>query len=217
MNEIVPTILTSDIEDFSKKINSLRGICPRAQIDVIDGKFAENKTLDLAAIRDLDDLSELKVDLHLMVDEPLGWINRALELFPDRIIAHVEKMTDLWAFVNEVIESGTKVGLAIDLETPVEKISEDTYLLVDTILLMGVKAGRGGQEFNPTVLEKIKKVRKILGNLGEIGIDGGLNEKSITFCKEAGANIFYVGNTFWQAGDLGKRYNELLKITEDRQ
>lgn len=214
MFEIIPTILTNDIEDFSKKINSIKGICPRAQIDVVDGKFAEKKTLDLEAIRDLGEIVELKIDLHLMVEEPQGWISRALEIVPDRIIAHIEKMADPWSFVNEVIESGTQVGLAIDLETPVEKVSNDIYLLTDLVLLLGVKAGTGGQEFNPRVLEKIGKIREILGESGKIGVDGGLDDQNIRLCKEAGANVFYIGNSFWQAEDLGKRYNELLKLIE---
>lgn len=212
MYEIVPTILTSDINEFSQKIKSLRGICPRVQIDIVDGKFTKNETLDLETIRDLTDLTDFKIDLHLMVEEPQGWISRALEIVPDRIVAHIERMIDPLAFVNEVVESGTQVGFAIDLETPTEKISDDLYLLVDLVMLLGVKAGWRGQEFAPAVLEKIKKIKGILGDLGKIGVDGGLNEVNIRLCKEEGANIFYVGTSFWQASDLEKRYNELLSI-----
>jgi len=221
MFEIVPTILTSEIEDFTQKIGLLNGVVPRIQIDIIDGIFAESKTLDLGIIRDLGEVTKLKVDLHLMVEEPSGWINRSLEVVPDRIIGHVEKMSNPWAFLNEVIESGTQVGLAIDLETPVEKVSEDIYLLADLIMLLGVKAGKGGQEFDSRVLGKIKKIREILGEMGKIGVDGGMNEENIKLCKKAGANIFYVGNYFWQAlnhngseqaEDLQKRYNELLEV-----
>jgi len=218
MNEIVPTILTSEIEDFSRKINSLRGVCPRVQIDIIDGKFAPAKTIDLSAIRDLIDLGDLKIDLHLMVEEPSCWISRCLELVPDRIIAQMEKMADPLGFVNEIIESGAQVGLALDLETPMKNYSEDIYLLADIVVLLGVKAGMGGQGFNPVVLEKIKKMRKILGDPpvggGKIGVDGGLNGENIKLCQKAGANVFYVGTDFWQAENSEKRYNELLKLLD---
>lgn len=212
MNEIIPTILTSDIEDFSRKMNSLKGVCSRVQIDISDGKFFGNKTVDLEAIRDLGETGDFKVDLHLMVEEPQGWISRALEIVPDRIIAQVEKTADPLGFVHEVIESGTQVGLAVDLETPLDFISEDIYLLTDLILLLGVRAGKGGQEFDPRVLEKIKKMRGILGELGKIGVDGGLNSQNIILCKNSGANIYCVGNSLWQAEDLEKRYNELLGL-----
>lgn len=225
MNEIVPTILTSSLEDFSWKINALRGICSRVQVDVVDGKYSPIKTVDLGAIRpsfaeategkDLVDWGGLKIDLHLMVEEPQGWISRCLELVPDRIIAQVEKMADPFNFVNEVVESGCQVGLALDLDTEVEKVSEDIYLLADMVLILGVKAGQGGQEFNEKVLEKIKKIREILGENGKIGIDGGVNKENIKLCKEAGANIFCVGTSFWEAENLGKRYNELLTLLND--
>ncbi len=211
MVEIVPTILTSDIEDFSHKIDLLKGIVPRVQIDVVDGKFATAKTVDLSAIRDLIDLGDLKIDLHLMVEEPLGWISRCLEIVPDRIVAQMEKMTEPLSFINEIIESGAQVGLALDLETPVENYSEDIYLLADIVVLLGVKAGTGGQGFNPMVLEKIKKMRKILGETGKIGVDGGLNGENIKLCQKAGANIFYIGTNFWQTEGNEKRYNELLQ------
>ncbi len=211
MAEIVPTILTSDIEDFTHKIGLLKGIVPRVQIDVVDGKFAAAKTVDLSAIRDLIDLGDLKIDLHLMVEEPLGWISRCLEIVPDRIVAQMEKMTEPLSFISEIIESGSQVGLALDLETPVENYSEDIYLLADIVVLLGVKAGTGGQGFNPIVLEKIKKMRKILGETGKIGVDGGLNEENIKLCQKAGANVFYVGTNFWQTEDPGGRYNELLQ------
>lgn len=212
MFEIVPTILTADLNDFSQKISRIKGISPRVQIDVIDGKFAANETVSLDGLRDLGEMGDLRVDLHLMVEEPEGWINRALEIVPDRIIAHLEKMADPVAFINEVIESGVEVGLAIDLETSVESTREDVLLLADIILILGVKAGIGGQEFSQAALGKIKKVRGILGELGKIGIDGGINEENIKQCKEAGANIFYVGSSFWEAEDLLERYQELTKL-----
>lgn len=212
MNEIVPTILTADIEDFSRKIEAVKEICPRVQIDVVDGKFALGKTVDLSAIRDLADLGDLKIDLHLMVEEPLGWISRCLELVPDRIIGQVEKMVDPLSFVNEIIEGGAQVGLALDLETPIESCSEDLYLLADLVLLLGVKAGNSGQEFNPVVLEKIKKIRGIVGETGKIGVDGGINSANIVSCQKAGANVFNIGSFFWQGENLGKRYNELLEL-----
>jgi len=211
--EIVPTILTTDIEDLSQKVARVKGVSSRIQIDVVDGKFALAKTVDLSTIRDLVDFGELKIDLHLMVDEPAGWISRCLEIVPDRIIAQLEKMNNPFEFIHEVIESGTQVGLALDLETPLENYADDLYLMADLVLLLGVKAGKGGQEFNPSVLEKIKKMKNVLGDSAKIGIDGGVNEKNILSCKQAGANIFYIGSSFWQESDLQKRYNDLVNLS----
>lgn len=210
MSEIIPTILTKDPIDLQRKLKSLEGITSRVQIDVIDGVFVPNKTFDLVALKDFDHF--LKTELHLMVKEPVDWINRSLDVLADRITAQVEMMADIKTFLEEVAASGLEVGLALDLETPVEKIPADFYPLLDQVLLLAVKAGYSGQEFNSAVLEKIKKVRSIVGDLVEIGIDGGLNEENILKCKEAGASAFYVGKTFWEAKDLGERYRELMEL-----
>ena len=210
MNEIIPTILTKDPNELREKLLLLDGIVPKVQIDVIDGIFVGNKTFDLSALKDFD--HQLKTALHLMVKDPLDWINRSRDVLADRITGQIEMMSDLKFFLEEVAASGMEVGLAIDLETNIEKIPADLYPLADQVLLMAVKAGYSGQEFNPTVLDKIRGIRAIGGSLVQIGIDGGLNEGNILKCKEAGANVFYVGKTFWEAGDLKARYEELTAL-----
>jgi len=210
MSEIIPTILTKDLIEFQEKIKRVEGIVSRIQIDVIDGIFATNKTVDLGLLRNLE--HQLRLDIHLMVKEPIDWVAKSREVLADRIVAQVEMMSNVKLFLEEVVTSGIEVGLALDLDTSVEKISPEIYQKLDLILLMAVKAGFGGQEFNSKVLEKIKKIKEMVGDLVEIGVDGGLNEKNIVECKKAGATIFYVGKTFWEAEDLRERYEELEKL-----
>lgn len=208
--EIVPTILTSDFSEYLFKLKSLEGVCPRVQIDVIDGKFVPRETVFLEALKDQE--SDLITDLHLMVKEPEEWVHRALELLPDRLIGQVEMMSDMPRFINETIEGGVRVGLALDLETPVETVPEEIYSQVDLILLLAVKAGASGQEFNPKVIDKIRRVKEIVGDMVKVGVDGGLNEKNIASCRQAGVEIFYIGTHFWQAEDIEKKYQELTEL-----
>jgi ribulose-phosphate 3-epimerase len=105
-----------------------------------------------------------------------------------------------------------EVGIALDIDPPVEAISEEVYHMVDLVLILAAKAGSSGQEFNPKALDKISRMRKIVGNLVEVGVDCGLDEKTIPLCKQAGASVFYVNSAFWNSPDLGKRYNELTLI-----
>lgn len=216
MNEIIPTILTSDLDDFNEKLILAREVVGRVQIDIVDGKFAEKKTVDLSEMVDLKEITDLKKDLHLMVNEPEKWITRSLEVLPDLLIGQVEMMSDPLKFINEVVESGMQAGIALDLETPVDKVSEEVYRTSDLVLVLAVKAGMGGQDFDLRAVDKIKKIREMLGGPpaggGKIGIDGGLTDENILLCKNAGANVFYVGQSFWQAEDLNLRYNELLKL-----
>lgn len=214
MAEIVPTILTPDFEEFSKKIALLKGVTDRVQIDFIDGNFVKNKTIDFEAMKNAD-LDNLKIDLHLMVKEPVDWITRSLEILPDRIIGQVEMMNNPLEYINKVVEIGVQVGIALDLDTPVSVVPEEIYQSVDLILILAAKAGQSGQEFQPKALEKIKAVKQIVGNLVKIGVDCGLNDETIKSSFEAGASVFYITHSFWQSDQtelLLKRYNELVKI-----
>lgn len=211
MNEIIPTILTSDLVDFSQKINLAKQIVERVQIDIVDGKFAPKKTVTLESIKVVADTSGLGLDLHLMVDKPEEWVNRSLELLPDRIIGQVE-MADPKDFLNRVIEAGVEGGIALDLETPVSSIEPEVYHLADLILILSVKAGLGGQVFEAKALEKIKEVKAIVGDLVTIGVDGGLDEKNILLCKNAGAKVFYIGSNFWSENNLKGIYTNLVNL-----
>lgn len=215
MSEIIPTILTSDLVEFSQKINLAKQIVEQVQIDIVDGKFAPKKTVTLESIKVVADTSGLGLDLHLMVDKPEEWVNRSLELLPDRIIGQVERMTDPKDFLNRVIEAGVEGGIALDLETPVSKIEPEVYHLADLILILSVKAGLGGQVFEAKALEKIKEVKAIVGDLVTIGVDGGLDEKNILLCKNAGAKVFYIGSNFWSENDLKVKYNDLIKLVRE--
>ncbi len=212
--EIIPTILTNDLEELRRRIERVRGFLRKVQVDIVEGRFVGQKSLEIEALAGVAEIKEMGVDLHLMVERPEDWVERCLEVFPELIIAQVEGAVKLPEFVEKVIESGTKVGIALDLETPVEAVPEEIYTQCDLVLVMSVLAGRSGQEFQPKVLEKIKKVKEMVGDLVDIGVDGGLNEKNISYCRQAGANVFYVGNSFWLAEDLERKYLELKEIIE---
>ncbi|MBU2577479.1 hypothetical protein KKA69_01450 [Patescibacteria group bacterium] len=213
MTEVVPTILTSDFSQLNERLELLKDVANRVQIDIIDGKFVENKTVSIESLKELE--IEPKLDLHLMVKEPKEWINRALEVLPDRLIGQVEIMSDAWSFINQTVEAGMEAGIALDLETPVESIPEEIFHLAGTILLLSVKAGLGGQRFDERVLLKIGKVKSIVGDFVEIGVDGGLQEKEILLCKRAGADIFYVGSGFWQPKDGLLKKEDIIKRFKD--
>lgn len=208
--EIVPTIQTSDLADLTGKMEALAGFASRGHLDILDGKFAEGRTIPLEALKGLD--VNFKMDLHLMVKEPEEWITRALEVLPDRLVAQVEMMYEPARFISEAAQGGMEVGLALDLETPLSVMAEEFYHQVDIVLLLAAKAGKSGQPFHPEVLEKITAVRKIVGDLVDIGVDCGLNEKTVPQALAAGANIFYVNSALWHAPDPAQKYRELTQL-----
>jgi ribulose-phosphate 3-epimerase len=181
MVTVIPAILSVDSSDFKMKLEKVWGIVSRVQLDVIDGVFCDNKTVDVSVLNSVD--TQVEFDAHLMVDEPSKWVNRCKEAGVSRVFGQVEKMRDLVAFVADSQFAGMKVGLAYDIDTPLDGLNKVIKDL-DAVLLMSVKVGQGGQKFDDKVLAKIAKVRRMDRDI-KIVVDGGLNEENIKKCIEA--------------------------------
>lgn len=194
MIQIIPAILTNDLKELKEKIAFLEGKAERVQIDIIDGVFAQNKTVFPDVLEDIE--TNLLIDFHLMTREPILWVERCVRGMADRIFGHVEQMSDQAEFLGKVQEVGAKVGLALDIETPVSAINKLVFANLDAVLVMSVKAGFAGQEFNSAVLTKIKQ----LGNYRSrnnaqfaICVDGGINETNIKDVAQTGADEVAIG------------------------
>ena len=144
MFEIIPSILTASPQEVKEMLLRVEEAgCERAQVDIVDGVFASNKTIDPSAIAGFE--TGLSLDFHLMTKEPIDWAERALHAGAERIIGQIELMTDQAAFIGKVQAGGTLVGLALDIDTPVSRIDKEILTSLDTVLVMSVKAGQGGQ------------------------------------------------------------------------
>lgn len=199
MVEIIPAILTNDPKELEEKLRLLEGKVKRVQIDIIDGVYVANHTVMPDVLSGIE--TDLLVDFHLMTKEPPLWVERCVTGQADRIIGHIEQMGNQSAFIEKVVEVGAKVGLAIDLETPVEAIDGSLLTSLDVVLVMSVPAGFGGQEFNSSVLEKIKKLKEIKSRddtLFSICVDGGINERNIHQVVEAGADEVSIGRRLFE-------------------
>lgn len=181
MVTIVPTILAKDANEFKETLEKVWGLVKRVQFDVIDGKFAPTETVAPEVLKDIDTIVEF--DAHLMVEKPEEWINRCVESGITGVYGQVEKMGDIPKFVGDAQAAGMRVGLAYDLETSIEGL-ENYVDNIDGVLLMSVKAGASGQEFDESVLDKIKQVRS-LSKTVKIIVDGGLNVENIKKCFAA--------------------------------
>src|SRR3989344_8958477 len=159
MIEIIPSILTNDPVEAREMVFRCEGVVERVSVDIIDGKFADDKTIDPSVFADLD--TNLKLDFQLMVVEPINWIERCVRAGADRIIGHIEHMEDQLEFVGKVQETGSYVGLGVDLATPINKLDPTILTSIDVVLVMSVPAGHGGQEFSDKVIKKIKRLSEI--------------------------------------------------------
>jgi ribulose-phosphate 3-epimerase len=211
MLEIIPAVLTNDSKELEQQINKAEDVASRVQIDIVDGQFAKNETIDPSVLENID--TNLKLDFHLMTKNPTAWVERCVRGMADRIFGQIEMMDDQIEFVGKVQEVGAKIGLAIDIDTPVSDIDSTILNNLDAILLMSYPAGVGGQPFDPKVLDKIKKLDGIRARDEtpfKICVDGGITEKTIRQVRQAGADEVAVGRIIFE-GDLKEN---LLRFKE---
>lgn len=207
---VIPAILSDDIDEVRELLGRCEGVVERVQIDVIDGKFADNKTIDPSSLNDFE--TTLKIDYHLMVNEPVKWVEKCARSSADRIIGQIEKMENKRVFIGKVVTTSAKVGLAIDLESPIERLDEDLTKDLDVILLMSVKAGFGGQEFDQVVFKKVErliKIRKGSKSAFKISIDGGIGPDTAKTLFGMGVDEVCVGKRIFE-GDIKENISKFI-------
>lgn len=200
---IIPAILTNNLGELTNLLEKANGVVQRVQIDVVDNKFTDNITVDPAILRSVE--TSLNLDFHLMVKNPVEWINHCMsgtgKKGSTRVIGHIEYMESQKKFAEEVSHFGALPGLAVDLETPVEKLDQDVLQNIAVILLMSVPAGFGGQEFSLDVwgkIEKVGKLRKELGLNFKICVDGGITKELVTEMENMDVDEIAVGERIFE-------------------
>ena len=185
------SILSSTIkaQDIVKKLDNTT--CDFIHVDIMDGKFVENKTWTYSEIKKIVSYSNKPLDVHLMVEKPKKYIEDYAMLNTDRIIFHYEATKDIDEMIDYVKNYGLKVGLAINPDTD-EKVLYPYLKKIDEVLVMSVVPGKSGQSFIETSVNKIKNIKEeiVKQNLNtQISVDGGINNETGLLCKEAGCDI----------------------------
>lgn len=211
MIKIVPSVLSNDPAEVRVLLSRCEGVVDSVSIDIIDGKFADNKTIEPSILADFD--TTLKIDYQLMVHEPINWIERCVHGQADRIIGHIELMRDQVEFVGKVQEVGLSVGLALDLPTQVYRLDPTILTNLDVVLVMSVPAGFGGQKFDDRALEKISKLDEIRvrdRTPYKIQDDGGITFDRIDDVRLAGVDEVSIGRKLFD-GDLKQNIEKFTK------
>lgn len=207
---VIPDILTNSIEELRDKVGRADQFAKRVHIDVIDGIFVKNKTVmpdDLHKV----DWGDLAVDIQLMVDEPSRFLPDLTKVKQVRVIGHIERMENVEEFISVSKKMGMLVGLGLNLETEIEKLTDLQLKRAEVVLLMSVPVGFSGQKFDESVLVKIVALRQ-RGFEGDIVIDGGMNEETILQCLRVGANQFAVNSALWQTDNVINTYQQLEEM-----
>lgn len=217
MIEISTSILTVEKEKASKTFYDLEVAgTDYYHIDVMDGKFVEKNTEELMYdyANTIKQISNLPLDVHLMVEDVKGNIERYIPLSPSIITFHYEACKndeEVIELINYIKEAGIKPAISIKPDTSVENIKK--FLpIVHMILIMTVEPGKGGQKLIPEILEKVKEIKQYLKehNLETyIEVDGGVNNNTIDMVKEAGIDIAVAGSAIISANDFKQAIKEL--------
>ncbi len=195
---ISPSILSADFSDLKSVVKDLNQTdCEWIHFDVMDGHFVPNLTFGPSVIKSLRKYSKKIFDVHLMMDNPIDYLDEFVEAGSDYISIHVEslqvKQLGLTRCIELIKSKGVKVGIVIQPDTSVASIIEYVNLC-DLVLVMGVYAGFGGQTFIPSTLTKIKKLKKYANENVLISVDGGINKDTASDVKAAGVDVMIAGS-----------------------
>lgn len=217
-NKIAPSILAADYANFASELKRIEETSAEyVHIDIMDGQFVPNITFGADVVASMRKHSKLVFDCHLMVVNPERFVDAFAQAGADIMTVHAESTLHIHGALQKIKKAGMKAGVVINPGTPVSAI-EPVLSLVDQVLIMTVNPGFGGQAFIPEMLEKVQKVAKIRDEKGydfDIEVDGGVDNKTINACYQAGANVFVAGSYLFKASDLTAQVETLRVALDD--
>jgi ribulose-phosphate 3-epimerase len=213
---VAPSILAADFARLADEARAVEGAADWLHVDVMDYHFVPNLTIGLPVVQSLRRTTTLPFDCHLMIENPDRWATGYAEAGAYNVTFHAEAVKDPVGLAKDLRAAGSRAGLAIDRDTPVEPYLE-LFQHVDTVLIMTIKAGFGGQEFLPEMLDKVRMARRRVaaGQLEvRIEVDGGIAEDTIAAAAEAGADAFVAGTAVYAADDPAEAVRKLRRLAE---
>jgi len=205
--EIVPALLTDKPDELKRMISQCAGFCGLVQVDIMDGKFVPSKSIsadDLAKIE-----TKLKLEIHLMVDEPSLYLGPFKAAGAKRIVFHYESKEDPAETISKIRALGLEAGIAINPGTPVSKV-EKYFKDIDALLFLSVNPGFYGSKFIPEVCDKARAIRD-RKDRPAIAMDGGLKSENILMIRDCGVDLACVGSGIFGKGDPARNYNALIE------
>jgi len=201
---IAPSILSADLSQLGNQVQqAVQAGADWIHVDVMDGSFVPNISFGPSIVKTLRQVTDLPLDVHLMIVEPDGHLKAFAEAGADHLTVHYETCPHIHRTLQNIRDLGVSPGITLNPGTPVTDLRELTHDF-NHILLMTVNPGFGGQSFIPTMLDKIRRTKALLEATGSeaiIQVDGGIDHATIRGCFEAGATNFVSGSSIFNHPD----------------
>jgi ribulose-phosphate 3-epimerase len=213
--EIAPSILASDFAKLGEQVRLVEeGGAEVLHVDVMDGHFVPNISLGIPIVASLRKATRLPLDVHLMIENPELFIEDFIKAGANRVLVHQEATVHLDRALAMVRDHGAEAGAAINPATPVAMLS-DVMSKLDTVLVMSVNPGFGGQKFIPNAYEKIRQLAAMRTRYNasfRIEVDGGVDVENIAELARAGVNTFVAGTSIYSAADPAAATRQLKQL-----
>lgn len=207
MGKIAPSILSADFTRLGEEVRAVeKAGADYIHVDVMDGHFVPNITIGPMIVQAVRRITQLPLDVHLMILDPDQFIDDFIKAGADIITVHAEAVNHLHRSVQLIRKNGARPAVSLNPATPLQMIE---YVLddVEMVLLMTVNPGFGGQAFIPEVVPKIKRLKEMIEKRGlniEIEVDGGINPSTIHLVSSAGADVFVAGSAIFYSDDYAQ-------------
>ena len=215
--ELTASMMCANYGNLGKEVRDLEkaGI-DSFHIDIMDGRYVPNYAMSLNDMRYIASATDKPLDVHLMIEEPIRYIDEFVEAGADIITVHAEACKHLDRTIAAIKERGVLAGVALNPATPIETIR---YVLpkVDMVLIMTVNPGFGGQKLIPYTLDKVKELKALLNREKlkvDIEVDGGINLSNVEEAMDAGANIIVAGSAVFK-GDIEQNVTGFLDVMQN--
>ena len=206
MVKVAPSILSADFVNLERDIRALKETgADYVHVDVMDGLFVPNITIGIPVVAAIRRITDMPLDVHLMIDRPLRYVDDFCKAGSDLLTVHVEADTqeNTLAALKRIRENGVRAAISVKPKTPAEAVLP--FLpYCDLILAMTVEPGFGGQSFMQDMMPKLKTIRGYIDaqNPGcELEVDGGVNTETARICRENGANVLVAGSAYFKTAD----------------
>ncbi|MBC8871536.1 MAG: ribulose-phosphate 3-epimerase [Planctomycetes bacterium] len=213
---ILPSLLLCDFGNLEREVRRLEEAGVEGlHLDVMDGCFVPNLTYGMPIVQAIRRLTDMPLDVHLMIVDPEQYVGQFSEAGADVITFHVEAVKNPRSLLERIRDLGAGAGLAMSPETELSRI-DGCLDLCDLILAMSVAPGFGKQKFDEIALDKLRRLKQIVGDDVMLEVDGGVNKTTIERCAEAGAGYFVVGSAIFGKEDYGPVVRELTQLAGRR-